>query len=288
MSSKQKQKKKKPEPLAQYINNPRNQPMLNYHTYVMGKQEKLFYTIAAFIAGGLAGLLFYGGLFKSQGEATSLTTVSNIVVFVAVGLFAVKVFLPIRTSQLLTKRRAALRLQFRDMLESLTTSLASGSTVLQAFDDAYKDMRMQYSENAYITKELYQIYEARRNNIKLVDMLNDFAKRSSLEDVEDFANIFAVGEMSGGNINDIVRQTHSVICEKMQIENEIDSKMSANQLELNIITCAPILIVAMLKFSNETFADNFATPIGVAAITVGVVLFVVAYRMGQKIINIKG
>ena len=63
--------------------------MLNNHTYVMGKQEKLFYTIAAFIAGGLAGLLFYGGLFKSQGEATSLTTVSNIVVFVAVGLFAV-------------------------------------------------------------------------------------------------------------------------------------------------------------------------------------------------------
>jgi len=283
-----KQKKKKPAPPAQYLNNPRNQPMLNYHTYVMSKNEKLLYSIAAFIAGGLAGLLFYGGLFKSQGEATSLTTISNTVVFVAVGIIAVKVFLPIRTTQLLEKRRATLRLQFRDMLESLTTSLASGSTVLQAFDDAYKDMHMQYSENAYITRELYQISEARRNNVKLVDMLNDFAKRSSLEDVEDFANIFSVGESSGGKINEIVRQTHSVICEKMQIENEIESKMSANRLELNIITCAPILIVAMLKFSNESFAENFATPVGVAAVTVGVVLFVVAYRMGQKIINIKG
>ena len=286
-NKKEKNKKKKPDPPAQYLANPRNHPMLNYHAYVMSAGEKLLYSLAAFLVGGFVGLLFYGGLFKNGGVATSMAFISKVVVFVVVGCVAVKLFLPIRTTQLLEKRRKTLRLQFRDMLESLTTSLASGSTVLQAFDDAYNDMRMQYSDQAYITVELFQISEARRNNVNLVVMLNDFAKRSGIEDIEDFANIFSIGDSSGGRINDIVRQTHSVICEKMQIENEIDSKMSANRLELNIITCAPILIVAMLKFSNQTFAENFATPVGVIAMTVGVVLFVVAYRMGQKIVNIQ-
>lgn len=286
-NKKEKNKKKKPDPPKQYLTNPRNHLMLNYRAYVMSFNEKLFYTAAAFLVGGLIGLLFYGGLFKSNCAATSMTTISNVAVFVVVGIAAVKIFLPIRTEQLLEKRRKVLRMQFRDMLESLSTSLASGSTVLDAFDDAYKDMQIQYSGNAYITAELLQISEARRNNVNIVVMLNDFAKRSGIEDIEDFANIFSIGERSGGRIGDIVRQTHSVICEKMQIENEIDSKMSANRLELNIITCAPILIVAMLKFSNQTFAENFASPVGFVAMTVGVVLFVVAYRMGQKIINIQ-
>ena len=148
-NKKEKNKKKKADPPKQYLTNPRNHPMPNYHVYVMSSNEKLLYTLAAFLVGGVVGLLFYGGLFKSNGTATAMTTVSNVVVFVAVGIAAVKIFLPIRTEQLLEKRRGVLRLQFRDMLESLTTSLASGSTVLDAFDDAYKDMQIQYSNNAF-------------------------------------------------------------------------------------------------------------------------------------------
>ena len=71
----------------------------------------------------------------------------------------------------------------------------------------------------------------------------------------------------------------------MQIEDEITSKMSSNQLELNIIMVAPVLIVGMLRLSNQTFAENFASPMGVVVITIGLGLFYLAYRMGRGIVD---
>lgn len=287
-TKKKKQKKQKAAPRSQYVLNPMRNKVLDYHVYVMNPIEKLGYGLGAFVAGGLVGLLFYGGLFKSDGVATLLTKICNFVIFVGVGIYAVKMFLPIRCSQLLRIRQKELRSQFRDMLESITASLSANETVVQAFDNAYHDMQLQYSDSAYITKELYQFVEARRNNVELELMVEDFARRSACEDIEDFSNVFRVSYGPGGRMKDVMRQTHDMICDKMQIEDEIESKMSANKLELNVITVAPVLIVAMLKFSNESFAANFASPAGVIAMTVGVVLFVTAYRMGQKITQIKG
>ena len=281
-------KKQKPAPKPQFLLNPIHNKVMDYHVYVMSPAEKLLYSLIAFVVGGIVSQMFYGGLFMKDGVPTTLTNISNVAVFVIVGLVAGKIFLPIRTAQLLEKRQKELRKQFRDMLESITASLSANDTVVQAFHYAYRDMQMQYSDNAYITKELKQITEALKNNVDLELMVEDFAKRSACEDIEDFSNVFKVSYGPGGRMKDVMRQTHSVICEKMQIEDEIASKISANKLELNIITCAPILIVAMLKMSSADFAANFATPVGVVVNTLAIVLFVVAYRMGQKIVDIKG
>ena len=286
--TKNKKKQKKQAPRPQYVLNPLHNKVLDYHVYVMSGMEKTFYSLAAFVVGGLIGLLFYGGLFKSDGVATTATKISNVVVFAAMGLAAVKVFMPIRTEQLLRKRQKELRSQFRDMLESITASLSANDTVVQAFDYAHRDMQLQYSDNAYITRELYQFVEARRNNVDLELMVEDLAHRSACEDIEDFSNVFKVSYGPGGRMKDVMRQTHDLICDKMQIEDEIAAKMSSNRLELNIITFAPILIVAMLRFTNDTFAQNFASPAGVISMTIGLVLFVTAYRMGQKIVDVKG
>lgn len=283
-----KAKKQKEPPRPQYVENPLHNQVLDYHVYVLSPAQKLLYSLIAIAAGGLVGLLFYGGLFKREGEATTLTTIANVVIFVAAGLVARKIALPMISEGLLNKRQKELRAQFRDMLESIVTSLSANETVVQAFDNAYGDMQMQYGDDAYITRELLQFTEARRNNIDLELMIEDLARRSACEDIEDFSNVFKVCYGPGGRMKDVMRQTHDMICEKMQIEDEIASKMSANKLELNVITAAPVLIVAMLKFSNATFADNFATPAGVLAVTVGLVLFVVAYRMGQRIVKMGG
>lgn len=278
-------KQKKKEVPQQWVLSPINEPVLDYHVYEMSLGEKLLYGFLAFLVGGALGLLFYGGLFKRDGEATTATMISNVVVFVVAGLIAAKVFLPMRREQLLKKRQHDLRTQFRNMLESLTASLASGNTVLDAYISALEDMKNQYSESAYITVELDQIVAAARNNIDLETMVDDLAKRSGIEDIEDFSNVFRVARGPGGNIADVMRQTHDIIGDKMTIEDEITSKMSSNQLELNVIMVAPVMIVGMLRFSSGTFAENFSSPAGVVATTIGLIIFYFAYRLGQKIVN---
>lgn len=262
------------------------EPVMDYHVYEMSGREKLLYGLLAFVAGGFVGLLFYGGLFKVDGEASLWTWIANLVIFFVIGVIAVIVFLPMRTSQLLDKRQKTLRAQFRDMLQILTNSLSSSGTVNDAFHNAYKSMREQYSESAYITRELEQILAASTHgNIKLEDMLDDFAKRSGVEDIEDFCNVFKVARGPGANIGEIMRNTHSIIGEKMEIEDEITSKMQSNQLELNVIIISPIFITAFLRFGNSSLGSRFTSQSGLIASTVAICMFLFAWYLGQRIVK---
>ena len=145
------------EKVSQWTTNPLNEKVLDYHNYEMTKSESVLYFVAAFLVGGVVSQFFYGGLFQEDGVPTLLTYISNSAAFVIVGLLVGKVFLPVRSRQLAEKRRDTLRRQFRDMLESLTASLAANSTVRDAFSSAYTDMCMQYSDDALISKELDQL-----------------------------------------------------------------------------------------------------------------------------------
>ena len=279
--------KPKNEPVSQWAKNPLNETVLDYHNYEMTQSEKVLYFVLAFLVGGIVSQFFYGGLFKEDGAPTLLTYISNAAAFVVVGLIAGKVFLPVRCRQLAEKRRGVLRKQFRDLLESLTASLAANSTVRDAFHTAYTDMCMQYSDDAMISKELDQFRRAEQVNVTLDVMMDDFAKRSGVEEIQDFNNVFQVCYGPGGNMSRVIGQTHDIICERMEIEDEIEAKIHANETELNIIMIAPVLIIALMRGSNETFANNLATPLGVITVTGALVAFVGAYIWGQKIIAVR-
>ena len=276
----------KKEPVSQWTVNPLNEKVLDYHNYEMTQSEKVLYFAAALLIGGVVSQFFYGGLFQEDGAPTLLTYISNAAAFLIVGLIAGRVFLPVRSRQLAEKRRDALRRQFRDMLESLTASLAANSTVKDAFDTAYTDMKMQYSDDAMIVQELDQFRRAGQINVTLDVMMDDFAKRSGVEEIQDFNNVFQVCYGPGGNMSRVIHQTHDIICERMEVEDEIQAKIHANETELNVIMVAPVLMVALMRSTNATFAQNLASPVGVAAVTAALVMFVGAYIWGQKIIAV--
>ena len=166
--------------------------------------------------------------------------------------------------------------------------LAAGDTVHQAFEGAYRDTCLQYGEGCDLAQELQQILLAPQSGLSLEVMLQDFAQRSGLEDIESFSNVFSVCYATGGNMKDVMRRTHDIITDKMAISAEIETKLTSNRLELNIITVAPIFLMLLLRFTNQSFAEKFATPGGVVCVTIAIAIFVAAFRMGRKIIDIKG
>lgn len=89
-------------------------------------------------------------------------------------------------------------------------------------------------------------------------------------------------------MRDVMRRTHDIITDKMAVSAEIETKITSNRLELNVITAAPVFLMLMLRATNESFAEKFATPGGVAAITVAIVIFVFAARWGRKIMEVRG
>lgn len=279
---------KKQERGPKTIPSPLNNPMTNYSEYYMSVAEKILAALVLFLAGGLVGLVFYGGLFKREGAATLATHISNAVVFALVGFIAVRVFMSAVRNMLKGRRDKALRIQFRDMLEAIATSLASGNTVMDSFRNARSDLLNQYSEQDLIIQELTEIQAGLDNGQTLETMLSAFGERSGNEDIQNFSNVISNCFRIGGDFKTAVRKTRDMIGEKMAIEDEIRTKVASNKLQHNAMCVMPIVLVALIKKMSSSFAENLASPIGVVATTVAVAIFVGSYFWGRKIIDIEG
>ena len=121
-AKKQKENTKKREP--EYFITQTNVKAINYKVYYLSTKEKIQYFILAFIVGAFVMYLFYGGLGKNEfGEATRLTYILDISLCSIMGIVAGIVYLPQRAKQLQKKRVNTLRLQFRELLDSLSTSI---------------------------------------------------------------------------------------------------------------------------------------------------------------------
>ena len=158
-------RKEKKELEPQYYTSATNIQTVNYKVYYMSKKEKV---------GALVGYLFYGGLAKDEfSQPTRLTYILNCTIMLIVGIVAGKVFLPIRTEQILKKRKNMLTRQFRDMLDGLTTSLGAGNNIMDSLYAVREDLQMQYEEDAYILQEVKIMIAGMQNNVPIEDMLED-------------------------------------------------------------------------------------------------------------------
>lgn len=279
--------KKKVKEAAYYLSET-NMRVTNYRVYQMSRMEKILYTLIAFAVGAAVGYLFYGGLAKDiYGNATSVTYLLNTIISLLVGFGAVKLALPTIASSLKEKRTKELKNQFRDMLDSLATSLNSGKNVIDSFQSVEQDLRMQYEESAYILYELQVIMTGIQNNIDIESLLLDFGRRSGVEDIESFSNVFQICYRQGGNLKQVIRNTHSIINDKMEIESEIKTMVASNNLQQKIMVAVPIILVALIKSMSPEFAANFATSSGITATTFAIIMFVAAYFVGKKILDIR-
>lgn len=271
-----------------YIVSRINTQVINYSVYVMSPSDRLMYSALLMIIGGVVGLVFYGGLFKSNGQVTLMTTISNIVVFVVVGLLAIKLFMPIINNSLKNKRLDKLKKQFCDFAAALTNALASGMNMMDSLNAVYLDLQAQYSDDSLIVIEVKEIINGMNNNFSVEEMLSDFADRTGIDDIENFAKVFKTCYRTGGDIKSIVRRTTDIISEKIVISSEIETTITSNKLQMNIMNVIPIVIVLIMRLMSSEFAESFSSLIGVIGLTVCVGLTFASYKLGQKIMDIKG
>jgi tight adherence protein B len=198
-------------------------------------------------------------------------------------LFAGILAVPQYKKYLIKKRRKSLLIQFKDLLESLATSYASGKNTLSAFQDAQQDIRNQHGRSD-ILAEIEVITTGMYNNVMIEDLLADFSERSGLADIKSFSETFSICTRMGGNLNDIIMEVRSLITEKVEIEMEIETELTSKKNELNIMMIVPFVITLMMNFFG------YYDPGDVKNIIVKILAlaaFVFAYVVGKKIVDIK-
>ena len=243
---------------------------VDYNIKVFTTQEKILYFLLGAVVTGVVLYIFYESLIVS------------LIVGVAGGI----VFLPLMNKHLIAKRKQKLLLQFKDLLDALSTSLGAGHNVFDSFSAAERDLLVEYSNDADIIREVNIILQGIGNNITIEKMLTDFGERSGLREIKDFASVFETCYRKGANIQEVIHNTAEVITDEIEISMEIQTMVAGQKTEQNVMTLMPIAFVFVMKNMGGNLVD-LSSSIGIMSMTAAIVLFVASYFISKKILDIR-
>ena len=244
---------------------------VNYEEYSFSRQEK-WKSIGIFLLldGGIS-FLFYN---------------SFIPFFLLLpGLY---LYFPERKKSLQKKRIKQMKTQFLDGMQSMVTALQAGYAVENALREALKELKKVYREDDFIIREFSMMDRKMSMNQNMEDLFLDFGRRSAIDDIRSFAEVFVTAKRSGGDLMSIINNTINCIRQKEETLQEIETCISGKAMEQNVMSVIPMFIIAYVRVSSPDFiARLYGNILGVLIMSACLGVYAFAYLWGKKIVSIE-
>lgn len=197
-------------------------------------------------------------------------------------------YLKYKKNKLIEERKWKLNLEFRDGIMSISSSLNAGYSIENSLSEAIGDLKILYGESSYIVNEFEYMASQIRMNRTIEEVLQEFANRSQLEDIHNFAEVFITAKRTGGDMIKIIRATSKVIGDKIDVKREIKTLITAKQFETKIMNLIPLGIILYMWMFSPGFLDPlYHNLFGIIIMTAALIVYVVSFLLSKKIINIE-
>ncbi len=244
---------------------------IDYKNYRFTSAELVLNLLIGLILAWAIGHFFYDSLIVS-----------------AVFTIFIPVFLGYRRKEYGRRRRDELGLQFRDAVSSISANQKAGYSIENSFREAWRDMTLLYGSRGIIVRELDHIRRGLDNNLVLEQMLLDLGARSGVDDIRQFGEVFAIAKRSGGNLTETIEMTAGMIDQKADVEQEIAVMISSRRMESNVMSLVPFFMILYMDISSEGFFDDlYHNAAGIAIMTVCLAIYVSAYLISQRLVDIR-
>lgn len=246
--------------------------MINrYDSYELSAKEKVQYILSGLLFIGILSAVFYDSIW------------SFLLMLPLLYPYIERIKL-----RLCKKRKRQLEQEFREMIMSVDANLQAGYSVENAFRESYKDIVQLYGKESDMAKEIYWISIQLQNNQQLEELLKNLAKRSDIDDIRDFAQIFAISKRSGGDLRAIISNTANILEEKREVRREIQTIMSEKELEQKIMRYIPFVIVGYISITSKGFFEKmYHNVVGIVIMTVCMLVYIAASMLAEKILDIE-
>lgn len=186
------------------------------------------------------------------------------------------------------KKEQEFREQFQNGMQILSSSLKAGYSVENAVRETEKDLRPLYSKDSRIRREFNRMIHELNMNLTAEQVLKDMARRIRQEDVDNFVMVFATAKRTGGDSISILKNTVQMIGEKIEVEREIQTMLAAKKMEFNMMCIIPLGMVLYMRMAFPEFLIVlYGNTLGVILMSVCLVVYGLAWRLGTKMIQIE-
>ncbi|MFD0717391.1 type II secretion system F family protein [Paenibacillus sp. GCM10027626] len=192
-------------------------------------------------------------------------------------------------ASLIKRQRLSLTLQFKEALHSITSSLAAGRSVENAFAAALDDLQLLYPDpRTAILLELEIIRTRLSYGESLEQSLTDFGRRASVEEITQFVDVFVTCKRTGGDLVEVIRRTSQTIGEKLDVQQEIAVLLAQKRFEARIMMAVPFVFLAFLGLSAPDYMEPlYSSGIGYLVLTAALILLAGCYWLMHKVMNIR-
>ena len=149
-------------------------------------------------------------------------------------------------------------------------------------------MEFLFGEDSGICRELYRIDRGLDNHIPLEKLLQEFADRCGVDEIQEFAEVFSIAKRSGGNMSEILARTISMIQSRIDVEAEIRVMLSEKVLEQRIMNAVPFLIIFYISASSKGFFNVlYGNLTGVLVMSACLAVYLFAFGLSERIMAIR-
>ncbi len=186
------------------------------------------------------------------------------------------------------RKEQEFRGQFKESIRALAAALNVGYSVENALREAAVEMRALYKKDSRIRREYDRMIYQMDMNRTAEQVMGDFAERVEQEDVIGFTAVFTAAKRTGGDSIQIIRNAVKDISEKVEVENEIDTLLSAKKLEFRIMCVIPMGIILYMKLAFPEFMQVlYGNLFGGAVMSMCLGIYLAAWRIGKAIVEIE-
>lgn len=198
------------------------------------------------------------------------------------------VFLRDQKRSLQAKRAREMTRQFLDGIQMIAASLQAGYSAENSLREALRELQKVYEPDAFIVREFRFMNAQIEMSRNMEELFWNFGKRSAVEDIRSFAEVFLTAKRSGGDLLAVIRNTTSCIRQKQETMQEIETCLSGKMMEQNIMSLIPILILAYIRLTSPEFLSAmYGNTTGVTVMGCCFAVYAAAYFWGRKIVRIE-
>jgi tight adherence protein B len=244
---------------------------VDYRRYRPNKRERMLFVPEAAALTGIIALCFYNSPWA-------------LLLFPLVLLWLLRE----KGEYLGEKRRKALKLQFKDAVEGIAAALAAGYSAENAIREARKDLQLVYAGNTDMIQELSAMERKLDANQTIEAAMEDFAKRSGLEEAGTFAEIFTAGKRNGGDLIGIMEDTARTISQIAETERQASMALASRKYEQKVMNLVPFAMILYLRMGCPGFLNPlYGSFTGIIVMTGSLGLYLLAWHMGKRLLDIE-
>lgn len=186
------------------------------------------------------------------------------------------------------RRKKKLAEEFKESMMILAASLSAGYSMENALRASVEELTTLYGRDGLVTAEYRYMVQQIQMNRPVEQLLTDFAERSGLEDIRNFAEVFRVAKRSSGDLGSIMRHTAEVIRDKMQVREEILTLTASRQFEQKIMNLIPFFIVFYVESASPGFFDQmYGSSLGRILMSACLAVYLVSCFLARRILAIE-